>query len=103
MPPAAPDGKEAASVIPRRYALKQNYPNPFNPVTTITFDLPERIHTSVKVFNTLGQVVGTLIDEVRDAGIYTVRWDAGQYPSGVYYYQIHAGEFADVRKMILIK
>jgi hypothetical protein len=90
-------------VVPREFALFQNYPNPFNPVTEIRFDLPEAARVELKIFNSLGQLVSTLIDENRAAGSHSVSWDASGVASGVYIYQLRAGSFTDSKKMVLMK
>jgi hypothetical protein len=94
--------------VPAHFALYQNYPNPFNPTTEIQFDLPQTVNVQIKIFNTLGQKVTTLIDELRPAGADHVMWNsknaAGvQVAAGVYIYQIKAGSFVDAKKMVLIK
>jgi hypothetical protein len=94
--------------VPSRYQLYQNYPNPFNPNTEIKFDLPDNIHIELAIYNTLGQKVTTLINEERAAGAYRVIWDSKNtsglnVASGVYIYQIKAGNFVQSRKMMLIR
>jgi hypothetical protein len=101
------DGPAPGSV-PAAFALHQNYPNPFNPNTTIRYDLPQAVRVQIKIFNTLGQEITTLIDAVRPAGAYRVIWDSKnasgvQVASGVYVYQINAGSFVDSKKMVLIR
>ena len=96
------------NLIPTKYSLYQNYPNPFNPNTEIKFDLPENIHVELAIYNTLGQKVTTLINEERAAGAYRIIWDSKNaggmnVASGVYIYQIKAGNFIQSRKMILIR
>ncbi len=89
--------------IPKTYALDQNFPNPFNPSTIITYELPHASWVSLKVFNTLGQEVTTLLDEDKPAGSHVVQFDSGRLPSGVYLYHMTAGSFVQTRKMILVK
>ncbi len=94
--------------LPDHFRLGQNYPNPFNPSTTIEFDIPERSSVTLEIFNLLGQSVRTLVDDARSAGKYVVAWDgtdnAGRTsPSGIYFYRLSAGGYADCRKMLLIK
>jgi hypothetical protein len=89
--------------IPTQFALQQNYPNPFNPTTQIRFDLPQAQHVRLRIFNALGQLVATLVDETRDAGSYTITWDARNVSTGLYLYQIKAGNFVETRKMLLMK
>ena len=95
--------------LPVKFDLNQNYPNPFNPVTKINFDLPERAHTTLSIFNVLGQRVATLVDEDLAAGHYNkFEWggttDAGnQVASGIYFYRLSAGERVMTKKMMLLK
>lgn len=94
--------------IPEQFELDQNYPNPFNPATSITYGVPEPSHVRVSVYNMLGRLVKVLVDERRDPGYYTVKWDgtaAGGVPasSGLYIYVMQGREFRQSRKMVLIK
>ena len=88
---------------PIEYALQQNYPNPFNPVTTIKYQLPKNCHVTLKIFNTLGHEVVTLVDEQKKAGYYSVQWKAKDITSGFYFYYIKADEFTKTGKMIVLK
>ena len=101
LPPPPPDAPSAE--VPEAYALEQNYPNPFNPVTTINYALPVAAHVTLSVYNTLGQEMAALVNEVQEAGYRSVRFDAAGIPSGVYVYRITAGTFSDVKRMLLIK
>ncbi len=92
-----------SSEIPSSYELSQNYPNPFNPVTKINFALPKSGLVTMKVYNTLGKEVKTLVNEYKNAGAYVVDFNASNLSSGVYYYKLEAGEFTSVKKMILVK
>jgi hypothetical protein len=89
--------------LPTEYALLQNYPNPFNPNTTISWQSPVGSHQTIKVFDVLGNEIATLVDEYKPAGRYEVEFDASRLASGIYFYQLKAGEYASVKKMILIK
>jgi hypothetical protein len=105
-PTAIPDLESVN--MPTTFALDQNFPNPFNPSTTIRFSIPEATQVTLIVYNNLGQKVRTLSDENMSAGAYQVSWDGtndtGQLmSSGIYYYQIQAGSFNQVKRMILIK
>jgi hypothetical protein len=88
---------------PEAYTLFQNSPNPFNPATQIRYQLPEASQVRLTVFNALGQEVARLVNTPQNAGAYTVSWDAADFSSGLYYYQLEAGGYKDVRKMLLIK
>ena len=85
------------------YSLKQNYPNPFNPTTKISYSIPQPGFVSLKVYNTLGQEVSTLVSEFKRPGNYEASFNASQLASGVYFYKIQAGTFAEVKKMLLLK
>ncbi len=90
-------------VIIGEYWLDQNYPNPFNPSTTIPFVIPKAEFVSLKVFNSLGQDIATIVNGPRAAGNHRVTWDAGQVPSGVYFYRISAGSFVQTRTLHLVR
>lgn len=97
------DADDGFAGIPRVLNLNQNYPNPFNPTTTIAFSLPERAHTTLRVYNILGQEVVTLIDEVLSPGQHEIRWDASDRASGVYFYRLTFKDKALTKKMALLK
>jgi hypothetical protein len=90
-------------VIPVHFGLYQNYPNPFNPSTTIEFDVQSPSRVRVAVYDVLGKETARLVDDDRPAGHYAVRFDASRIPSGVYFYRMTAGEFSQVRKLIVVK
>jgi predicted GH43/DUF377 family glycosyl hydrolase len=90
---ASPDG----------YVLRQNYPNPFNPSTTIEFTLPKSDFVELKVYNILGKEVATLVSNKLNSGKHTFQFSGQNLASGVYYYQLAAGEFREVKKMILLR
>ena len=98
------------TILPRAFALAQNVPNPFNPSTTISYNVPEgsTVRVRLEIFNLRGQLVRTLVDELREAGAYSVVWDGKDrtgrdVSSGVYFYRLRAGDFIQTRKMVLLK
>lgn len=88
---------------PAVFSISQNYPNPFNPSTVITFSLPEQALVKLAVYNVLGQEIALLENGIKNAGNYSVIWNADNIPSGVYIYKITAGNFEKTMKMILLK
>jgi hypothetical protein len=89
--------------IPKEYKLEQNYPNPFNPSTTIKYSLPKESLVTLKIYNLLGEEVATLINTEQTIGIYEIDFDASNLSSGIYLYRIQAGDFVEMKKMILMK
>lgn len=92
------------------YKLNQNFPNPFNPSTTISFQIPvvednfsSTTNVTLRVYDVLGREIATLVNEKKSSGHYSIKWDADNYSSGLYFYTIDAGEYKDVKKMILLK
>lgn len=85
------------------YSLKQNYPNPFNPKTIIRYSIPNTKSVMLKVYNVLGNVVATLINEKQNSGSYEIEFNGENLSSGIYFYKIIAGEFVDIKRMTLIK
>ena len=91
------------SISPSSYSLSDNFPNPFNPSTKIQFTIHHSRFTSLKVFDLLGREVATLVNEELKQGSYQVTWDAAGFPSGVYFYRLEAGQFAETRKLVLVR
>jgi len=89
--------------IPGEFNLAQNYPNPFNPSTRISYAVPETAPVTIKVYDLTGQEVAILVNEVKDAGTYELKFDASNLASGVYIYRMIAGDFSSVKKMNLLK
>jgi predicted GH43/DUF377 family glycosyl hydrolase len=87
----------------KTYILSQNYPNPFNPSTGIKFALPKPEIVKIKVYNTIGQHISTILNKPMRAGHHEVEFNAQNLSSGIYYYRIEAGEFQDLKKMILLR
>ena len=89
--------------IPTVFSLEQNYPNPFNPSTTIGFNIPKKSFVSIKVFDLIGREVATLINQEKPIGTYNITFDASKLASGLYFYRLTAGDFIQVKKMLMIK
>ncbi len=101
--PPSPPEPQITNLQPETFVLEQNYPNPFNPVTVIGYRLQMKTDVSVKVFNTLGEEVAVLVDEIQNAGYQSVTWDASSFPSGIYFYKITVNNFSDVKRLVLLK
>lgn len=106
--PSEADEEEAENLSVDRFALNQNYPNPFNLCTEISFQLPVETWVSLKIYNTRGQLVRSLIHRNKESGVYSVNWDGkdeggNEVASGIYFYKLTAGNFSSIRKMVLIK
>jgi len=91
------------TVTPNIFSLEQNFPNPFNPNTVISYSLPSASNVKLVVYNTLGQNVKVLENGYKNAGGYSVHFDASDLPSGIYFYRLEAGQFTQVKKMMLLK
>jgi len=105
-------GQQTAIRVPSQYTLFQNYPNPFNPSTTIKYEIPlspfsqkggQGGFVSLKVYDILGRIVATLVNGIESAGEHTIQWNAGNIPSGVYFYKLSAGNFMETKKLLLLK
>lgn len=97
------NNKNISTNLPSEYALYQNYPNPFNPETKIKFDIPKNGFTTLKVYNMLGQEIMNLVNEYKNAGSYLIDFNAGNLPSGTYFYKLISGNYSEIRKMVVIK
>jgi len=93
---------EVASVI-LKYDLAQNYPNPFNPTTVITYSIPISSIVVINVYNVIGKLIKTLVNQYQEAGIYKVNFDARGLSNGIYFYKIQSGNFVEIKKMLLLK
>ena len=89
--------------LPTEFLLSQNYPNPFNSSSVLKYSIPKSSQVTLKIFNTLGEEIETLVNEEKPAGTYELTWNAANLPSGVYFYRLQAGDFVQIRKMILLK
>ncbi len=96
-------GIKNSEIIPFEYSLHQNYPNPFNPATTIEFSIPAKEFVLLKMYDLLGREISTLFNDVTDGGIHAVHLDASGFPSGIYFYTLHAGNFHQTKKMAVVK
>jgi hypothetical protein len=90
-------------IMPDKFELFQNYPNPFNPSTKIKYSVPQSSNIVIKVSDILGNEIETLVNEEKPIGTYELTWNAASLSSGIYFYQLQAGEFMQTRKMILLK
>lgn len=95
--------RQTVELSPSSFILKQNYPNPFNPSTTIEFSLPKTSAITLKIFNTLGEEVATLLQEKRAAGKHQISWNAANLPSGVYLYRLEGEGFVETKRLVLTK
>ncbi|MEJ2542671.1 MAG: T9SS type A sorting domain-containing protein [Calditrichaceae bacterium] len=89
--------------LPKKFKLEQNYPNPFNPSTRINYQLPEKKHVSLKIYDIQGNLVASLVDKDMDAGYHTIEWNASGYASGVYFYRIKTGSYVATKRLLLLK
>ena len=94
--------------MPITYHLYSAYPNPFNPITTLDYDLPEDVLVNITIFDMMGRVVKTIVNNQQNAGFKSVRWNAtndngSPVSAGLYLYKIQAGEFRQTKKMVLLK
>lgn len=95
---------EAEAAIPTSYKLDQNYPNPFNPSTTISYSIPKSSRVKIVIYNSLGQLIETLVDREESVGNHQVIFNTkNNLPSGIYFYNIIAGEYTNTKKMLMIK
>jgi xylan 1,4-beta-xylosidase len=106
--PASSVGESKSGEVPGKFSLEQNFPNPFNPSTTVSYRLSAVSHVTLRIFDMLGREIVTLVNNEQAAGQYTAQWDAKNkngedLSSGVYFYQLRAGEFVSTNKMIFMK
>ncbi|PIP77600.1 MAG: hypothetical protein COW85_08045 [Ignavibacteria bacterium CG22_combo_CG10-13_8_21_14_all_37_15] len=107
-PPLSPTFVEEVKNSAFGFLLEQNYPNPFNPSTTIKYSVPKNINNqsliiNLKVYDALGREVATLVNEQKEPGFYKVEWNATNVASGIYFYRIQAGDYSQLRKMMVLK
>lgn len=94
---------EVSAVVPAVFSLEQNYPNPFNPATTIQYQLPSAGRTVLTVFDALGREVQVLVNDVKDAGWHSIRFDGIDHASGIYFVRLTSGGMTGIKKMLLVK
>ena len=88
---------------PSEFKLSQNYPNPFNPETNISFGIPKESFVKIKIYDITGREIKVLVNELKQAGSYKVIFNGSGFSSGVYFYKLEAGEFLQVRRMVMLK
>jgi hypothetical protein len=89
--------------LPTTYSISQNYPNPFNPTTKINYSVPKTSYVTVKVYDILGRVVATIVNENKPVGNYSVQFNANRLTSGIYFYRMESGSFSQTKKLLLLK
>ncbi|HAX47943.1 MAG TPA: hypothetical protein DCX92_03070, partial [Bacteroidetes bacterium] len=95
-----------SEVVPQSFRLYDNFPNPFNPVTSINFDIPAGTpggNTKLTIYDLTGRVIAVLADAELRPGKYSVKWNAANYASGVYFYRLESGSYRDIKKMVVVK
>jgi hypothetical protein len=97
------DVDDSESELPISFGISQNYPNPFNPTTTIKYSVPEESFVSIRVYDILGRLVTSLVEEEQTIGYYEVKFNAINIASGAYFYRMEAGDFVDIKKLIILK
>jgi hypothetical protein len=89
--------------LPEKFSLKQNYPNPFNPSTTINYSIAKQSNVTIKIYDLLGRELVTLVNEEKPTGNYAIEFNASSLTSGIYFYQLKAGNYKDTKKLVLLK
>ncbi len=97
------DIKNKNDQLTKEYQLFDNFPNPFNPSTTIKYGIPRNSNVTLKVFNSLGQLVSTIVNEFQNTGYHSVLWNGSDFASGVYFYELNADGFRTAKKLLLMK
>jgi hypothetical protein len=93
----------SSQLLPKGVKLNQNFPNPFNPSTIISYEIPKRAHVKLSIYDILGKEVKVLINEKKNAGKYEVKWNAGDFSSGIYFYTLDVENFIITKKLIYLK
>jgi hypothetical protein len=94
---------ENQRIDPGEFELDHNYPNPFNPTTVISYEVPRRSFVSIKIYDSAGREIQTLVNQVHTAGKYEAKFNAANLASGVYYYRMKTGKFTKTRKLLFLK
>lgn len=89
--------------IPSEFVLNQNYPNPFNPNTIIRFHIKDSRFVELKIFDIIGREITRLVNEKLNTGTYEVNWDGSNFPNGIYFYRLTAGDYTETKRMVLVK
>lgn len=101
--PSPPVAVDDEWTLPGEFMLAQNFPNPFNPATTISFYIPQECHVSLRIYTILGNELIHLVNEIRPSGRYQIKFNAENLPTGIYLYQLTAGNFSKAKQMLLLK
>jgi flagellar hook assembly protein FlgD len=96
-------GPPGSAERPARFLLEQNYPNPFNPTTRFQYTVAAAGLVTLKMYDALGREVATIVDEVKQPGVYQAEWDARSFPSGVYTCRMQAGSFSNSKKVVFLR
>jgi Secretion system C-terminal sorting domain len=94
---------DEGNIIPDKFVLQQNYPNPFNPSTTISYSIPQSNLVQLNVYDILGSKIAVLVNKEQSVGNYKVEFNASNLTSGIYFYRLQSGNFADTKKLILLR
>jgi len=94
---------QVQQVVPTDFKLYQNFPNPFNPTTTIDYQIPSTQFVTIAIYDILGKEVNLVLKKEQMAGRYSIQWNAGNAPSGVYFYRLTAGNFSETKRLLLLK
>jgi len=95
--------EDSDGLLPKEFCICQNYPNPFNPTTIIRYQIPKSSFVILSIYDINGRLIETLVNENKNAGYYSVNWNAENLSSGIYIYRIKAGEFNSVKKCLIVK
>jgi hypothetical protein len=94
---------EKLNTVPKDFSMQQNFPNPFNPTTTIQYSILKKSSVTLRVYDLLGKLVATLVNEIQDPGVYRVNFDGSSFTNGTYLCKLQAGRLTATQKMHLLK